>query len=630
MTVETAAETHQFQTEVQQVLDLMIHSLYSNKEIFLRELISNASDACDKLRFEALSDDSLYGDQPELRVRISLDEEAGTLTISDSGIGMSRDEVVANIGTIARSGTRKFLESMSGEQKADAQLIGQFGVGFYSGFIVADKITLITRRAGEDEATQWVSEGKADYQLESVEKAERGTDVILHLKEAEKEFLESYRVKSIVNKYSDHIGFNIEMEKTGEDEEGWEAVNQSSALWTLSKSEITDEEYQNFYKHVSHDFSNPLSWAHNRVEGSHSYTTLLYLPEQAPFDMMMSRDDSRKGLKLYVKRVFIMDAAEQLLPSYLRFVKGVVDSDDLPLNVSREILQENKLVKSIRSGIVKRVLDMLAKMAKENSDQFTQFWKTFGAVLKEGAAEDFSNQEKIAKLFRFISTHENKSEEIVSLEDYVARMQADQEKIYYLTADSYQAAINSPHLEVFKRKGIEVLLMTDRVDDWMMNYLREFEGKSFQSIASADLDLGKLEDESDKQEKETREAAAGELPERIAKVLEEQVSEVLVSHRLSESPACLMMAEGEMAVHMQKLLKQAGHDLPDSKPKLEINPTHPLLIKMQAIESEDAFANWSQLLFEQALLAEGGQLEDPAGFVKRLNNTFLEMSDQTA
>ncbi len=631
MSVETpdqapGKETHAFQTEARQILELMIHSLYSNKEIFLRELISNASDACDKLRFEALSDPSLYGDEPDLKIQVEFDQEAGTITVRDTGIGMSRQEIIDNIGTIARSGTRRFLESLSGDQKADAQLIGQFGVGFYSAFIVADRVVLKSRRAGSEESWCWESDGQGEFTLEPAEKSGRGTEVILHLREEEKAFLDGFRLRDIIRRYSDHIGFPIEMPRTGE-EEGWEVVNEAKALWTLPKNEISDEEYKAFYKHVSHDFTDPLVWSHNRVEGNQSYTTLLYVPEKAPFDLFLNREEGRKGLKLYVRRVFIMDAAEQMLPMYLRFVRGVVDSDDLPLNVSREILQENRLVKSIRAGIVKRVLDMLGRLAADEPEKYATFWQNFGEVLKEGIVEDVANQEKIAALLRFASTETPDGKQTVSLADYIERMKPEQEKIYYLTADSWQAAVNSPHLEAFRRKGIEVLLLTDRVDEWMMGYFREFDGKPFQSIAKGDLDLGKLEDEKDKAEREAREKAAADLPERIAKVLEDKVSEVKVSHLLEESPACLMLDEHEMAVHVQKLLQQAGHGIPGSKPRLEINPVHPLLQRMKSLD-EQAFAEWAHLLFEQALLAEGGQLEDPAGFVRRMNRMLMEMNEE--
>ncbi len=627
------AQTHQFQAEVQQVLDLMIHSLYSNKEIFLRELISNASDACDKLRFEALANDALYEGDSELRVEVTADEEARTVTIRDNGIGMTHDEVVDNIGTIARSGTRKFIEAMSGEDKADSQLIGQFGVGFYSAFIVADKVTLTTRRAGSEQVTRWHSAGDGEYTLEASEEAfARGTEVTLHLREGEEEFARDYRLRGLVSKYSDHIAFPIKMEKTVTEEEGegddkqtverteWEAVNRASALWTRSKNEIEDDEYQAFYKHLSHDFNDALTWAHNRVEGNQVYTTLLYLPSQAPLDMMMGRDE-RNGLKLYVKRVFIMDAAEQLLPTYLRFVRGVVDSDDLPLNVSRELLQDNALVTKIRAGVVKRVLDMIGKL---DDEQFGAFYGHFGQVLKEGVVEDFSNREKILKLLRFVSTHDaDAASPTVSLREYVERMKPEQDKIYYITADNLQAAKSSPHLEVFRKKGIEVLLLGDRVDEWMMGHLNEFDGKPMQSIAKGDLDLSNLDDEADKQAREETEKAAEGLVKRVSDVLGDRVETVRVSHRLTDSPACLVLSENDMAVHMQALLKQAGHDAPSAKATLEINPDHALVKRIDLEQDETTFAEWAQLLFDQALLAEGGQLEDPAGFVKRLNGLLM-------
>ena len=627
------AQTHQFQAEVQQVLDLMIHSLYSNKEIFLRELISNASDACDKLRFEALANDALYEGDSELRIQVTADEEARTVTIRDNGIGMTHDEVVENIGTIARSGTRKFIEAMSGDDKADSQLIGQFGVGFYSAFIVADSVTLTTRRAGTEQVTRWRSAGDGEYTLEASEESfDHGTEVTLHLREGEEEFARDYRLRGLVSKYSDHIAFPIKMEKTITEEQGegddkqtverteWEAVNRASALWTRSKNEIEDDEYQTFYKHISHDFNDALTWAHNRVEGNQVYTTLLYLPSQAPLDMAMGRDE-RSGLKLYVKRVFIMDAAEQLLPTYLRFVRGVVDSDDLPLNVSRELLQENALVTKIRAGIVKRVLDMIGKL---DDERFGAFYGHFGQVLKEGVVEDFGNRDKILKLLRFVSTHDaDAASPTVSLQEYVERMKPEQDKIYYITADNLQAAKSSPHLEVFRKKGIEVLLLGDRVDEWMMGYLNEFDGKPMQSIAKGDLDLSGLDDEADKQAREETEKAAEGLVKRVSDVLGERVETVRVSHRLTDSPACLVLSENDMAVHMQALLKQAGHDAPSAKATLEINPDHALVKRIDSEQDEVTFAEWAQLLFDQALLAEGGQLEDPAGFVKRLNGLLM-------
>lgn len=625
MNNETTVEKHEFQAEVQQVLHLMVHSLYSNKEIFLRELISNASDACDKLRFAAVSDTSLYGDDAELRIEVHIDKDAGTVTIRDNGIGMTSEEVVENIGTIARSGTRKFLDALTGDQKRDSQLIGQFGVGFYSAFIIADKVTLVTRKAGEDMAVRWESDGQGTYTLEPVEKEGRGTDVVLHLKEEEKEFLEEWRLRSLIQRYSDHISFPIKMLRPAtKDEDGneespaeWEAVNQASALWARPKSEITDEDYQAFYKHVSNDFNDPLTWAHNRVEGAQSYTTLLFLPKQPPFDMMMGgAKDERKGLKLYVRRVFIMDAAEQLLPAYLRFARGVVDSDDLPLNVSREILQENRLVSKIRASVTKRLLDMIERLT-DDSERYAEFWKHFGEVLKEGPVEDASNREKLLKLMRFSSTQSK--EPSVALDEYISRMKAEQDKIYYITADSYQAANNSPHLEVFREKGIEVLLMHDRVDEWMMGHVREYDGKSFQSIAKGDLDFSALEGEEEKKQREETVKQAEPLAKRMAEVLKDKVEEVRVSHRLKDSPACLVLKEHDMAVHMQSLMKQAGHAMPGSKPTLEINPQHPLIQKADAEADEDRFADYSLLMFEQSWLAEGGLLDDPSAFVKRMN-----------
>jgi molecular chaperone HtpG len=634
MSTQNVSETRSFQAEVQEVLKLMINSLYSNKEIFLRELISNASDACDKLRFEALKDDGLYAGNSALEVKLSADADARTLTIRDSGIGMSRDEVIENIGTIARSGTKRFMEAMSGEQRQDANMIGQFGVGFYSAFIVADKVTLTTRKAGDTgPAIRWESTGEGEYTLSEVPEFEgRGTEVVLHLREEEDEFTQSYRLRSLVNKYSDHIAFPVQLwtppvEKPegeeGEAEPGkWETINQAKALWQRAKNEIKDEEYQEFYKHISHDFADALAWTHNKVEGNQSYTNLLYLPENPPFDLFTGREE-RQGLKLYVKRVFIMDAAEQLLPAYLRFVRGVVDSDDLPLNVSREILQDNALVRKIRAACVKRVLDLLDNLAKEDSERYAKFWNAFGAVLKEGPAEDFGNKERIAKLLRFASTQEDNTEQTVSLDDYIGRMKGDQDKIYYLTADSFAAAKNSPQLEAFRKKGIEVLLLWDRVDEWMMSYLTEYEGKSFQSVAKGDVDLADSEEEKAEREKLAEENKT--LTERLAKVLEADVKEVRVSQRLTDSPSCLVLNDQDMAVHMQKLLKQAGHDVPDNKPTLEINPAHPLVKQLDGEANDDRFADWGRLLFEQALLAEGGQLEDPASFVRRLNSMFISL-----
>ncbi|MEM7708163.1 MAG: molecular chaperone HtpG [Pseudomonadota bacterium] len=643
MTETLKPEQHEFQAEVRQVLDLMVHSLYSNKEIFLRELISNASDALDKLRFEALSDDSLYAGDAELKVQVSFDKDAGTLMVSDNGIGMSHDELLENLGTIARSGTRKFLDALSGDARTDSNLIGQFGVGFYSAFIVADQVTVQSRRAGDDETWQWVSDGQGAFTLEPVgeDAVNRGTRIILTLKEDESEFLADYRLRSLISKYSDHIAFPIQMHKvqpppaaeedSDEDivdvpaEPEWESVNQASALWSRPRQEIDDDEYKSFYKHVSNDFNDPLRWSHNRVEGNQSFTTLLYLPEKPPFDLMMGREE-RHGLKLYVRRVFIMDAAEQLLPTYLRFVRGVVDSDDLPLNVSREILQDNALVKKIRASVVKRVLGMLEQLTDE-TETYKEFWKGFGEVLKEGVVEDFSNQEKLLKLARFASTANSDAEPTTSLDDYLGRMNSGQDKIYYVTADSHQAALNSPHLEVFRKQGIEVLLMSDRVDEWMMGHVREYDGKPFQSVAKGDLDLSNLEDEDAKKQREEKASEAAPLLDRLKKALDEQVEEVKVSNRLTDSPSCIVLAEHDMALHMQQLMKQAGHEMPGSKPSLEINPDHPLVARASAVTDEERFSDWAHLLFEQALLAEGGQLSDPASYVKRVNSLLTASDD---
>jgi len=632
MSATATKETLGFQAEVKQLLHLMIHSLYSNKEIFLRELISNASDAADKLRFEALSDASLYGADADLRIRVSFDKAARTLTVSDNGVGMSRDEVVANIGTIAKSGTREFFQALTGDQAKDAHLIGQFGVGFYSSFIVADRVTLVTRRAGlaAGEAVRWESDGGGEYSLEGVEKPERGTEVTLHLREGEDELLDDMRLRALIRKYSDHIAIPIRMEKsvwdedkkeqklTGEDE----TVNQASALWARPKAEISDEQYQEFYKHVAHDFETPLAWTHNRVEGRHEYTQLLYLPAHAPFDLWDRQH--RHGVKLYVRRVFIMDDAEQLLPAYLRFVRGVVDTSDLPLNVSREILQQSKDIEAIRSGCTKRVLALLEDLAQNQKDKYAGFWKEFGLVLKEGVGEDHANREKIAALLRFASTHNDSEEQSVSLADYVARMKPDQEKIYYVTAESFLAAKNSPHLEVFRKKGIEVLLLAERVDEWLVSNLTEFEGKPLASVARGDLDLGKLEDEAEKKEQEKQAGEYKELTEKIKGALTEQVKEVRVTLRLTSSPACLVSDQYDMGGNLARILKAAGQKVPESKPIMEINPGHPLVQRLKYEETH--FADWSQVLFDQALLAEGGQLEDPAGFVKRLNELMLALS----
>ncbi|WP_088178022.1 molecular chaperone HtpG [Methylovorus sp. MM2] len=625
MSTETIQkETLGFQTEVKQLLHLMIHSLYSNKEIVLRELISNASDAADKLRFEALANNSLYGNDSELKIRVAFDKEARTLTISDNGIGMSRDEVITNIGTIAKSGTKEFFQALTGDQAKDANLIGQFGVGFYSAFILADKVTLITRRAGGTDAIKWESAGEGEYTLESADKTTRGTDIILHLREGEDEFLNDWKLKTIIRKYSDHITLPIVMKKSewkdGEqvptDED--ESVNTASALWARSKSDITDEEYKEFYKHVSHDFQDPLTWSHNRVEGKQEYISLLYLPSKAPFDLY---DRERKhGIKLYVKRVFIMDDADQLMPQYLRFVRGVIDSADLPLNVSREILQHSKDIDAIKAGSVKKVLGLLEDLAENKPEEYSSFWNEFGRVLKEGPGEDFTNKEKIAGLLRFASTHADNDQQVVSFKDYISRMKEEQEAIYYITADSFAAAQHSPHLEIFRKKGIEVLLLSDRVDEWLLSSLTEFDGKKLQSVAKGDLDLGKLEDEAEKEQQKKVEDEYKSLIEKIQSTLGDSVKEVRVTHRLTDSPACLVSGAHDMSGNLERILKAAGQNTPANKPTLEINPEHKLVQRLKQ-ESDDArFADWSHILFDQALLAEGGQLQDPAAFVRRVNS----------
>jgi len=629
---EIKTEKHEFQAEVREVLNLMVHSLYSNREIFLRELVSNASDACDKLRFEAIQNEELLGGDSELKIEIEVDEEAGLVTVRDNGIGMSRQDVVENIGTIARSGTKKFLENVADSKEFDSNLIGQFGVGFYSSFIVADKVTLLTRAAGSDasEGVRWESDGAGEYTLSQVDLPKQGTEVTLHLREDAKEYQSSWSVRSLIQKYSDHIGFPIYMksqpvpqdkdDETEVQKPEWEAINQSSALWTLQKSEISSDDYQAFYKHVSHDFEDALSWTHNNVEGSQNYTSLLYVPSKAPMDMMMQRDE-RRGLRLYVKRVFIMDAAEQLLPHYLRFIRGVVDSDDLPLNVSRELLQENKLVGKIRSAVVRRSLDLLAKLADKEAEKYNKFWDEFGNVVKEGLVEDMANKDKIAKLLRFSSTADAASEQRVSLEDYVSRMQEDQDVIWYVTAENRKAAENSPHLEIFRKKGVEVLLMSDRIDEWAMGYFTEFDGKKMRSIAKGDVDLGSEEEK--KKNKEEEDAEKDPLLKRLSDALADEVTEVRASQRLTESASCLVLNEQELAMHMRRMLEQAGQAMPDSKPVLEVNLDHQLLKQVSAIESDEEFKDWASLLYEQAVLAEGGQLEDPAGFVQRVNRLML-------
>ncbi len=620
-------ETLGFQAEVKQLLQLMIHSLYSNKEIVLRELISNASDASDKLRFSALSDNTLYGEDSDLKIRIAFNKAERTLTISDNGIGMTRAEVVENIGTIAKSGTKEFFNSLSGDQAKDANLIGQFGVGFYSAFIIANKVTLTTLRAGETEAVKWESTGEGDFTLEASDKKTRGTDIVLHLREGEDEFLNDWKLKSIIRKYSDHITLPIVMKasewKDGEqvptDED--ETVNKASALWARAKNEITEEEYQEFYKHVSHDFENPLTWSHNRVEGNQEYISLLYVPSKAPFDLY-ERERSH-GIKLYVRRVFILEDAEKLMPQYLRFVRGVIDSADLPLNVSREILQHSKDIDAIKAASVKKVLGLLEDLAENKQDQYQAFWDEFGRVLKEGPGEDFTNKEKIAGLLRFASTNLDSEAQVVGFKDYIGRMKEGQEAIYYITADSFAAAKHSPHLEIFRKKGIEVLLLSDRVDEWMLGGLTEFDGKKLQSIAKGDLDLGKLEDESEKEAKKQVEDAAKDLIERVKATLGDQVKEVRVTHRLTDSPACLVAGEHDLSGNLERMLKAAGQKTPESKPTLEINPSHVLVERLKSEKDEARFNDLAHVLFDQALLAEGGQLNDPASFVKRMNSLLV-------
>ena len=633
-------ETLGFQAEVKQLLNLMIHSLYSNKEIFLRELVSNASDACDRLRFEALNNAALYGGESgsdtELSIRLSFDKAARTLTISDNGIGLSRDEAVEHLGTIAKSGTREFFSALTGDQAKDAHLIGQFGVGFYSSYIVADKVTVISRRAGleANQAVKWESAGEGEFTVEMVEKAGRGTEVTLHLREGEDEFLSGWKLRQTVRKYSDHITLPILMKKEKWDEEKKEQVetdedetiNQASALWARPKSEISDEQYKEFYKHVAHDFEEPLAYVHAKVEGKQEYTQLLYIPSKAPFDMWDR--NARHGIKLYVRRVFIMDDAEQLMPLYMRFVRGIVDSNNLPLNVSREILQESRDIETIRGGCVKKVLSMLESMADSEDaaekEKFARFWKEFGRVLKEGTGEDFANKERIAKLLRFASTHTDTPDETVSLADYVSRMKEGQEKIYYVTAETFTAAKNSPHLEIFRKKGIEVLLLSERVDEWVTGNLTEFEGKALQSVAKGGLDLGKLEDEAEKKEAEQAADEYKDLLDKIKTTLGEKVKEVRVTHRLTDSPSCIVADEHDLGGNLARILKAAGQKAPDSKPILEINPKHPAVQRLKYEESR--FDDWANLLLEQATLAEGGTLDDPAGFVKRINDLMLALS----
>jgi len=639
-------EVHGFQTEVKQLLQLMIHSLYSNKEIFLRELVSNAADASDKLRFKALSDASLYEGDGELRVRVSADKENNTVTISDNGIGMSHDEIVAHLGTIAKSGTAEFFSKLSGDQAADSQLIGQFGVGFYSAFIVADKVTVRSRAAGlpVNEGVEWSSDGEGEFTTTQIEKASRGTDIILHLKEEESEFADEWRLKSIVTKYSDHISVSVEMltpaveaVEEEKDEEGnvtrpaveakeaeWHAVNKATALWTREKADVTEDEYKEFYKHVSHDFGDPLLWEHNKVEGKTEYTSLLYIPSKAPFDMY--NREKQHGLKLYVQRVFIMDDAEQFMPTYLRFVKGLLDSNDLPLNVSREILQDNKVTQAIRKGCTKRVLKMLEKLGKKDKEQYQTFWDEFGQVLKEGPAEDMANKEAVAKLLRFASTHEDASVQNVALAEYIERMKEGQDKIYYVVADSFEAAKNSPHLEVFRKKGIEVLLLSDRIDEWLVSHLTEFDGKQLQSVTRGGLDLGDMEDEESKEAQEKLEQEFDSVVSRIKDALEGKVKDVKLSQRLTDSPACIVTDEHDMSTQMMKLMQSVGQEVPDTLPIFEINGEHDLVRHVADEQDDEQFKQWVDVLFEQAMLAERGSLKDPASFVSRLNKLMLSLT----
>ncbi|CAI8835810.1 chaperone protein HtpG [Pseudomonas sp. IT-P12] len=633
MSVETQKETLGFQTEVKQLLHLMIHSLYSNKEIFLRELISNASDAVDKLRFEALSKPELLEGGAELKIRVSFDKDAKTVTLEDNGIGMSRDDVITHLGTIAKSGTADFMKNLSGDQKKDSHLIGQFGVGFYSAFIVADKVDVFSRRAGApaSEGVHWSSKGEGEFEVATVEKAERGTRIVLHLKSGEDEFADGWRLRNIIKKYSDHIALPIELPKEVAATEGeeqpaveWETVNRASALWTRPRTEIKDEEYQEFYKHIAHDYENPLSWSHNKVEGKLEYSSLLYVPARAPFDLYQR--EAPKGLKLYVQRVFVMDQAESFLPLYLRFIKGVVDSNDLSLNVSREILQKDPIIDSMKSALTKRVLDMLEKLAKNEPEQYKGFWKNFGQVMKEGPAEDFANKEKIAGLLRFASTNGTDGEQVVGLTEYLARAKEGQDKIYYLTGEKFEAVKDSPHLEVFRKKGIEVLLLTDRIDEWLMSYLSEFDGKSFVDVARGDLDLGNLDSEEDKKAAEEVAKSKEGLVERLKTALGDSVAEVRVSHRLTDSPAILAIGEQDLGLQMRQILEASGQKVPDSKPIFEFNPAHPLIEKLDGEQSEERFGDLSHILFDQAALAAGDSLKDPAAYVRRLNKLLVELS----
>ena len=632
MPVKTQQETRSFQTEVNKLMHLVTHSLYSNKEIFLRELISNASDAADKLRFEALNDTALFESDPDLKILVDFDKDKRTITVRDNGIGLSREDAVENLGTIAKSGTSDFLAKLTGDQAKDSHLIGQFGVGFYSAFVVADKVIVKTRRAGmnADQGVQWESGGEGKFTVKNINRKLRGTEVILHLKKEEDEFLDDSRLRNIIRKYSDHILLPIIMQKTAIEEKKGEkkkvdieVVNRATALWTLPKSKIKDEEYKELYKHISHDFEDPLLWSHNKVEGKLEYISLLYIPARAPFDLW--NRDAQRGLKLYVQRVFIMDDAEQLLPMYLRFMRGIVDSSDLPLNVSREILQNSKTIDSIRSSCVKRILSMLKSLAKDDTEKYQKFWQQFGNVLKEGPAEDFANKERIAKLLRFASTHHDNETQTVSLDDYVSRMKKDQDKIYYVTADKFTAAKNSPHSEIFRKKGIEVLLLTDRVDEWLVGHLTEFAGKQLQSVAKGDVDVGKKDEKEKKKADKTAKEMDGVIKQ-IKGVLGEKVKDVRTTHRLTDSPACLVADENEMSIHLQNMLKASGQDAPSTKPIFEINPEHPIIAKLKDVQDEERFGEWSTILFDQAKLAEGGQLDDPVGFVKQLNKLLLELA----
>jgi len=629
-------QNHAFSADTGKLLKLMIHSLYSNKEIFLRELVSNAADAADKLRFKALSDGSLFENDADLRVRLSFDEEAKTITISDNGIGMTQDEVIEHLGTIAKSGTSDFFEQLSGDQVKDSQLIGQFGVGFYSAFIVADKVTVNTRKAGDEasQGTMWESTGEADYTVANIEKADRGTEIILHLRDDETEFLNDYKLRSVVSKYSDHISIPVQMfkeavpESEGPDgekvpavEAAWESINKATALWNCAKSDLKDEEYKEFYKHIANDFEDPLTWSHNKVEGEQEYTSLLYIPKRAPYDLW--NREKAHGLKLYVQRVFIMDDAEQFMPTYLRFVKGVLDSNDLPLNVSREILQDTRVTAKLRSACTKRALTMLTKFAKKNETEYNAFWNEFGQVLKEGPAEDPSNKEQIAKLFRFASTETDKADQTVSLDAYISRMNEEQDKIYYITADSFNAAKNSPHLEILRKKGIEVLLLSDRVDEWLLSHLPEYDGKTFISVTQGDLDLGKLDTEEEKKEQEKQETEFASFIERTKKVLGDKVKDVRLTQRLTSTPSCIVADSDDMSTQMAKLMAQMGQPVPDSKPIFELNPEHEMITKLADMADEELFAEWTELLLAQAILSEKGSLDDPSEFVARINKLLI-------